>query len=59
MFLSKEDSNEDERLKMEMMVSMGESLEKSTAHVWKEKRIFWGIIELILPLKETISLKTL
>ena len=59
MFLSKEDSNEDERLKMEMVVSMGESLEKSTARVWKEKRIFGGIRELILSLKEPIFLKTL
>ena len=37
MFLLMKASNQDERLKMEMMVaSMGESPEKSTECVWKE-----------------------
>ena len=41
MFLSKEASNKDERLKMEMMVaSMGKSREKSTERVWKENGFF-------------------
>ena len=41
MFLSKEASNKDERLKMEMMVaSMGESPEKSTERVQKENGFF-------------------
>ena len=42
MFLSKEASNNDERLKMEMIVaSMGESPEESTERVWKENVFFW------------------
>ena len=41
MFLSKEASNKDERLKMEMMVaSMGKSREKSNERVWKENGFF-------------------
>ena len=41
MFLSKEASNNDERLKMEMMVaSMGESPEESTERVWKKNGFF-------------------
>ena len=41
MFLSKEASTKDERLKMEMMVaSMGESPKKSTERVWKKNDFF-------------------
>ena len=41
MFLLREASNKDERLKMEMMVaSMAESPEKSTERVWKENGFF-------------------
>ena len=49
MFLSKDASNKDESLKMEVMVAfMGESPEKSTERVWK-KNGFLEIRELILP----------
>ena len=41
MFLTNGVSNNDERLKMEMMVaSMGDSPEKSTERVWKEDGFF-------------------
>ena len=49
LFLSKEASNKNERLKIEMMLSMeDDKVESSTECVWKEN-VFLDIRELILP----------
>ena len=49
LFLSKEASNKNERLKIEMMLSMkDDKVESSTERVWKEN-VFLDIRELILP----------